>query len=111
MHRLSEVLGADRQLPGRIRRLSDDRYRGSSTTHNLAVSIGSVTLHDSRSPYACFHSEVGDAEDAVPAAAGVRGEDLACAELELWGLQVLEQNWRCRLGEIDIIATEQVRAD
>jgi putative endonuclease len=30
---------------------------------------------------------------------GVRGEELACAELERQGLQVLERNWRCRLGE------------
>ena len=30
---------------------------------------------------------------------GVRGEDLACAELERQGMQVLERNWRCRLGE------------
>jgi putative endonuclease len=37
---------------------------------------------------------------------GVRGEDLACAELERQGLQVLERNWRCRLGEIDIVAAE-----
>jgi putative endonuclease len=37
---------------------------------------------------------------------GVRGEDLACAELERQGLQVLERNWRCRRGEIDIIAAE-----
>ena len=33
---------------------------------------------------------------------GVRGEDLACAELERQGMRVLERNWRCRLGEIDI---------
>ena len=37
---------------------------------------------------------------------GVRGEDLACAELERQGMRVLERNWRCRLGEIDIIAAE-----
>ncbi len=37
---------------------------------------------------------------------GVRGEDLACAELERLGLRVLERNWRCRLGEIDIVAAE-----
>jgi hypothetical protein len=35
-----------------------------------------------------------------------RGEDLACAELERQGLQVLERNWRCRLGEIDLVAAE-----
>jgi putative endonuclease len=37
---------------------------------------------------------------------GVRGEDLACAELERQGMQVLERNWRCRRGEIDIVAAE-----
>lgn len=40
------------------------------------------------------------------AAVGHRGEDLAVAELERRGLRVLERNWRCRLGEIDIIAIE-----
>ena len=34
---------------------------------------------------------------------GVRGEDLACAELERQGLQVLERNWRCRLGDPNML--------
>ena len=38
---------------------------------------------------------------------GAQGEDLACVELERQGLQVLERNWRCRLGEIDIVAAER----
>ena len=37
---------------------------------------------------------------------GVRGEDLACAELQRQGMQILERNWRCRIGEIDIVAAE-----
>ena len=37
---------------------------------------------------------------------GVRGQDLACAELERQGRQVLERNSPCRLGEIDIVAWE-----
>jgi putative endonuclease len=37
---------------------------------------------------------------------GVRGEDVACAELERQGMRVLERNWRCGLGEIDIVAAE-----
>jgi len=37
---------------------------------------------------------------------GVRGEDLACAELERQGMQILQRNWRCRIGEIDIVAAE-----
>jgi putative endonuclease len=37
---------------------------------------------------------------------GARGEDLACAEPERQGMQVLERNWRGRIGEIDIVAAE-----
>lgn len=32
------------------------------------------------------------------------GEDLAARHLERLGLEILERNWRCREGEIDIIA-------
>jgi putative endonuclease len=39
-------------------------------------------------------------------ALGVRGEDLAVAELQRQGMQVLARNWRCRLGEIDVVAAE-----
>jgi putative endonuclease len=38
---------------------------------------------------------------------GRRGEDLACAELERQGLAVLVRNWRCRWGEIDIVAADR----
>jgi putative endonuclease len=38
---------------------------------------------------------------------GRRGEDLACAELERQGLAVLARNWRCRRGEIDIVAADR----
>jgi putative endonuclease len=37
---------------------------------------------------------------------GVRGEDLAAAELERQGMVILDRNWRCRVGEIDIVAME-----
>ncbi|MFC7626055.1 YraN family protein [Microlunatus sp. GCM10028923] len=37
---------------------------------------------------------------------GHRGEDLAAAALEAAGLQILQRNWRCRTGEIDIVASE-----
>lgn len=37
---------------------------------------------------------------------GFRGEDLAVAELERQGMQILARNWRCRLGEIDVVARE-----
>jgi putative endonuclease len=41
-------------------------------------------------------------------ALGARGEDLAVAELQRQGMEVLARNWRCRLGEIDVVAAEMV---
>lgn len=38
--------------------------------------------------------------------AGAAGEDLACAHLEARGFQVLARNYRCRGGEVDIVARE-----
>ena len=38
---------------------------------------------------------------------GVRGENLAVAELERQGIEILDRNWRCRLGEIDIIGLDR----
>ena len=35
------------------------------------------------------------------------GEDLAARHLERLGLVILERNWRCRTGEIDIIASDE----
>ncbi|MFB9908092.1 YraN family protein [Allokutzneria oryzae] len=37
---------------------------------------------------------------------GRRGEDLAVCYLERQGLVVLSRNWRCRLGELDVVATD-----
>jgi len=34
---------------------------------------------------------------------GRRGEDLACRHLESRGLRLLERNYRCRAGEIDLV--------
>jgi putative endonuclease len=34
---------------------------------------------------------------------GRRGEDLACRHLEAHGLRLLERNYRCRAGEIDLV--------
>ncbi len=38
------------------------------------------------------------------AALGRRGESLACDLLATAGLTVLDRNWRCRAGEIDVVA-------
>jgi putative endonuclease len=40
---------------------------------------------------------------------GRRGEDLAAQYLEEQGLLVLSRNWRCRHGELDLVATDSVR--
>jgi len=37
---------------------------------------------------------------------GVAGEERACAHLRRQGLTILERNFRCRVGEIDIVARE-----
>ncbi len=37
---------------------------------------------------------------------GRRGEDLACEHLKNVGLRVLDRNWRCAEGELDIVATD-----
>jgi len=38
--------------------------------------------------------------------AGARAEDLCADHLRRAGLRVLERNWRCRHGEIDLVAEE-----
>jgi putative endonuclease len=35
---------------------------------------------------------------------GRRGEALACARLTAAGLRIVARNWRCRTGEIDVVA-------
>lgn len=37
---------------------------------------------------------------------GRRGEDAAAAYLERVGIEVLERNWRCKAGEIDIVGRD-----
>lgn len=38
--------------------------------------------------------------------AGSAAEDLAARYLEAHGLVILDRNWRCRAGEIDLVARE-----
>lgn len=38
---------------------------------------------------------------------GNRGEELAAQTLEQSGLRVVERNWRCAVGELDLIAEEE----
>ncbi len=45
----------------------------------------------------------GRAKDAL----GRYGEDLAAQHLEAAGMQVLDRNWRCREGELDVVARDR----
>ena len=38
-------------------------------------------------------------------ALGARGEDVAVEFLVDAGLEIIERNWRCRYGELDVVAT------
>ena len=38
---------------------------------------------------------------------GRPGEDLACEHLKRQGLRILERNYRCRAGEIDVVADDR----
>jgi putative endonuclease len=40
-------------------------------------------------------------------AEGARAEDLCAGLLRAAGLRIVERNWRCRLGEIDLIAEDR----
>ena len=39
-------------------------------------------------------------------ARGAVGEDLACRHLRQRGLKILERNYRCRVGELDVVARD-----
>ncbi len=43
---------------------------------------------------------------SVTLALGQWGEDLAAAHLSALGMQVLARNWRCDLGELDLVARD-----
>lgn len=45
-------------------------------------------------------------EQREPMRLGRAGEELAARHLEERGLVVLSRNWRCREGELDIVATD-----
>lgn len=40
---------------------------------------------------------------------GARGEQLAVDHLRQLGMRVLTRNWRCRYGELDVIAADDAR--
>ena len=48
----------------------------------------------------------GRAGPAAKDELGRRGEELAAAHLQERGLTVLARNWRCRYGELDVVARD-----
>ncbi|SDP25123.1 putative endonuclease [Nakamurella panacisegetis] len=52
---------------------------------------------------------MGDMASIAGNELGRRGEDLAAEHLEGLGLVILARNWRCREGELDIVATDGLR--
>lgn len=48
----------------------------------------------------------GRPAEPAPGARGARGEDLACRHLAARGFSVVERNFRCRGGELDVVARE-----
>lgn len=53
--------------------------------------------------------QAGDEQAPGRRALGRRGEDVAAEHLAARGLTVLERNWRCREGELDLVAAEGER--
>lgn len=49
-----------------------------------------------------------DRERGLRRQVGAQGEELATSALVEQGMQILARNWRCRQGEIDIVALEVV---
>ncbi|MDR1853232.1 MAG: YraN family protein [Propionibacteriaceae bacterium] len=39
-------------------------------------------------------------------ALGALGEQLVAEQIQNWGWEILARNWRCRFGELDIVARE-----
>ena len=46
-------------------------------------------------------------KDKIKKFSGRKGEDLACVFLEKNGYRILERNFRCKMGEIDIVAAKE----
>ena len=46
-------------------------------------------------------------KDRIRKTRGRAGEDLACSYLEKQGYRILARNFRCRMGEIDIVAADE----
>ena len=68
-------------------------------------------IHIFRWPLFCVWWVTDGGRMAAKDVLGRRGEDVAAAWLERTGLLVLDRNWRCSEGELDIVATDPVGAE
>ena len=67
---------------------------------------GSVDNRGSSTSGVGHRSHCGGMTSLTRAEIGTLGENLAVEHLTSLGLQVLDRNWRCRYGELDIIAAD-----
>jgi putative endonuclease len=87
---------------------ADLTIRGRLCTHaRLAGALSTSVSYASASAraFATVGAEVVsvNAKDAL----GRRGEDLAADYLKSAGLQIVDRNWRCGQGELDIVAVDR----
>jgi putative endonuclease len=80
---------------------SDARFR--LLLHYEAFASVRADYGFSRSPRSLARHPRGMADKDV---LGARGEELAAAALAAAGYLVLDRNWRCQHGEIDIVAVD-----
>ena len=68
---------------------SSNVYDHSSTPHRVEQSKG-----------------FGVSGQASSTETGKYGEDIAVQALRTHGYEIIEQNWRCRIGEVDVVAQQ-----
>lgn len=101
VHRDRLMTQLDQQFPGYG--LAD--HKGYPTkSHKAAIAaLGPTEAH--RRSFRGVKEHLAAPKSADPRhALGARGEDLAAEYLANAGYQIVERNWRCDVGEIDIIA-------
>src|SRR3954454_17012363 len=80
-----------------VRRTSSERGLASARLPIGVATMYSVPVNRRQSP---FVKRAMNRE-------GARAEDLCADLMRVSGLKLIERNWRCRLGEIDLIAEDR----
>ena len=104
--------------------INDEREREYEPEHEFSPDLPGLPGFDptwfaESFPYACasmagnyaceetVESDGTDFEELSPHELGREGERLAASYLAARGYEVIELNWRCREGEVDIIAKDE----